>query len=138
LVGYFDPRHLIDCRAIKSSFTPGEFRLLARLIEEFTVIVATPHILTEVSNLAGRLPQELHTQFRSFFATVIPRLSEQHVPGPNIAKAEAFVRFGITDTAITMIAPGQFVVLTEEAALFGYLQKRGVAAINFNHIRLAA
>lgn len=100
------------------------------------MIVTTPHVLTEVSNLAGRLPENIHIPFRFFFATVIANLQERGVAASNLATAKHFVRFGIADTAITMIAPGDYLVLTEEAALFGYLSKQGIDVLNFNHIRV--
>ena len=56
LVGNFDRRQLTNCRATKSTFTESEFELLAAIIQQFDVLVTTPHVLTEVSNLAGRLP----------------------------------------------------------------------------------
>jgi hypothetical protein len=138
LVGTFDRRHLVNCRAIKSSFSDSEFNLLSGIIGQFHVIITTPHILTEVSNLAGRLPQQLHIPFRTFFASVIRHLTERQMAAADLSLAPNFVRFGIADTAITIISPGQFFVLTEEAALFGYLSANGVDVMNFNHIRLAA
>jgi hypothetical protein len=138
LVGNFDQRHLVNCRAIKSSFTLPEFTLLANLIGQFELLVTTPHILAEVSNLSGKLPAQLHAPFREFFARAIPNLEEQTVAASRLAEAPQFVRFGITDTAISMVAREQFLVLTEEAALYGHLSKQGVDVINFSHIRLSA
>lgn len=138
LVGGLDQRYLTHCRAIKSSFTLPEYDLLARLIHEFAIVVTTPHILTEVSNLAGRLPQPLLGKFRSFFSSVINMLQEENASAVNIAATNQFLKFGMADTAITLITPGQFLVLTEEVSLFGLLSKRGVDVLNFSHIRLAA
>lgn len=138
LVGIFDHRQLLNCRAIKSSFSQAEFDLLRNLLAEFDAIITTPHVLTEVSNLAGRLPRVVHSRFREFFARVMTRLTERSVAAIEIASAEHFIRFGMADTAITLIAPGEFLVLTEELALFDYLSRNGVDVLNFNHIRLAA
>jgi hypothetical protein len=138
LVGSFDPRQLINCRAIKSSFTTDEFKFLAQLIARFDKIITTPHILTEVSNLSGRLPQSLHVDFRKFFASVIHLLGEENVVATDLAAAREFARFGIADTAISRIAPGQFFVLTEEVALYSLLSANGVDVMNFSHVRLLA
>jgi hypothetical protein len=46
-----------------------------------------------------------------------------------------FPKFGLTDTAIRMIAPGKYLVLTDELPLYQLLSKRKVDVINFNHIR---
>lgn len=138
LIGLFDRRQLANCRAIKSSFTRDEFELLARLIGLFELIVTTPHILTEVSNLAGRLPERLHVPFRRFVAELIGRLTEQNVLAADLSQAPHFVRFGVADTAISLVAPGNYFVLTEEIALYSLLSRNGVDVMNFSHVRLFA
>jgi hypothetical protein len=138
LVGSFDRRHLVNCRAIKSSFTDNEFELLARIIGLFDLVVTTPHVLTEVSNLAGRLPERLHVPFRRFFAHLIGRLAEQNASAVNLSRASQFVRFGMADTAISLVAPGKYFVLTEEVALYSFLSRNGVDVMNFSHVRLYA
>ena len=135
LVGTFDRRSLVNCRAIKSSFTEPEFRLLSGIIRQFDIIVTTPHVLTEVSNLAGKLPSALHARFRTFFAGMIKQLAEQNISAIAIASAPGFVRFGIADTAIRLIAPGRYLVLTEEVALYADLSAKGVDVVNFSHVR---
>jgi hypothetical protein len=138
LVGSFDRRHLVNCRAIKSSFTEDEFELLARIIGQFDVLITTPHVLTEVSNLAGRLPARLHIPFRTFFASVISELLEQNASAADLSLAPHFIRFGIADTAISLVAPGRYFVLTEEVALYTLLSASGVDVMNFSHVRLEA
>ncbi|MEN3371021.1 MAG: hypothetical protein V7609_3164 [Verrucomicrobiota bacterium] len=138
LVGSFDRRHLVNCRAIKSSFTNAEFELLAKIIGLFDVLITTPHVLTEVSNLAGRLPARLHTPFRKFFAAIMNNLLEENTPASDVSLAPHFVRFGVADTAISLVAPGKYFVLTEEVALYSHLAASGVDVMNFSHIRLAA
>ena len=137
LMGRLNPKHLTNCRATKS-FSEEEFNMLARFVVQFDRIVTTPHILTEVSNLAGKLPESLHEDFRAVFRHIIETLSEQSVPAVEIGKHDNFLRFGLTDTAISMIAPGSYLVLTDELALSGLLQSRGVDVINFNHVRMRA
>ena len=135
LVGWFNPQHLKNCRATKSSINPEEFLMLERFVGQFDQIITTPHILTEVSNLAGRLPESLHTPFRMVFSRMIETWAEQTRPAAEITKHPHFLRFGLTDTAISMIAPGSCLVLTDELPLFGLLQSRGVDVINFNEVR---
>ena len=134
LVGQLGPAHLKNCRATKS-FTPDDFSLLQRFVVQFDTLVTTPHILTEVSNLAGTLPEGLLGKFRAMFREVVKRLSERPLPAREIAWAAPFLRFGLTDTAITMIAPRRYLVLTVDLPLCGLLHRRNVAVINFNHIR---
>ncbi len=137
LVGRLDPKYLPHCRATKN-FTQDDFDRLALLVSQFDKIITTPHILTEVSNLAGRLPHPLDTEFRAMFGRVLETFSEQSRPAADIGRHEHFVRFGLTDTAISMIAPGSYLVLTAELPLYGLLLNRGVDVINFNHDRMTA
>jgi hypothetical protein len=137
LVGKLDPAHLKNCRATKS-FTPDDFSLLRRIVEQFETLVTTPHILAEVSSLAGKLPQPLLEEFRLLFRRIVKGLSEQSRPATDIAWDAQFIKFGLTDTAITMIAPGHYLVLSDDLPLCGLLRGRKVDVINFNNIRTFA
>ena len=55
LVGSIHPRHLANCRATTRYFGEADFPLLNRFLIQFDRIITTPHVLTEVSNLGGRL-----------------------------------------------------------------------------------
>ena len=71
LVGTFNPQLLRQCRATKN-FAPEDFTLLVSFLDRFERIVTTPHVLTEASNLAGRLPESTHSGFRAVFAPINP------------------------------------------------------------------
>ena len=136
LVGTIHPRHLAICRATTKYFGEEDFPLLDRFLAQFDRIITTPHVLTEVSNLAGRLPDSLHTEFRLLFRVMIGRFSEQFKSSQTVSEHNDFLRFGLTDTAISMIAPSRYLVLTDDVALYGLLTKRKVDVINFNYVRL--
>jgi hypothetical protein len=133
LVGSFGPEHLHNCRATKK-FSPEHYSVLLRLVGQFDLIITTPHILTEVSNLAGSLPDNLIQDFRKFFAQAIAGFSEQTLPAKEIARNQEFPRFGLTDTGIAMVAPGSYLVLTVDLDLYLLLSARRVHVINFNHV----
>jgi hypothetical protein len=134
LVGILDPSYLRNCRATKA-FTHDDFVLLRRFVEQFETVITTPHILTEVSNLAGRLPENLVADFRTIFRVAIEKWVEKEVPALNIVRDSGFLRLGLTDTAIAMTVPGRFLVLTDELQLYHVLYERKIDVINFNHIR---
>ena len=138
LIGSLHPRHLTDCRATTKHFGPEDFPLLKSFLGQFKRIVTTPHVLTEVSNLAGRLPLSLHTEFRVLFRTIINRLSEQSMPSRTVSAHDDFLRFGLTDTAISLLSSGRFLVLTDDASLAGLLATRRIDVVNFNHVRVSA
>ena len=64
--------------------------------------------------------------------------SENGVAATAIANSNDFIRFGVTDTAITLLSPRSYLVLTTDFPLSGLLAKRGVDVVNFNHLRLGA
>ena len=134
LAGTLSKAHLKDCRATKV-FTAEDFDLLNSFLGNFQKVVTTPHILTETSNLAGKLPEKLYTSFRQIFRNMVVEAEERFEPSNDLCVREEFLRLGLADTAIGATAPGQFLVLTDEFALYGSLQKRGVDVVNFNHLR---
>ena len=134
VIGKLDIRFLSECRATKS-FVPEDFDLLNNLFRRFDRLVTTPHILTEVSNLSGRLPQRLHREFRGAYALIVRGLLEQFQPAQMVVSNNDFISFGLADTAIRTTASGKYLVLTDDMSLFGLLSKRGIDVINFNHLR---
>ena len=125
-------------RTMARGFKVSDYELLMNFLKLFeSRVVTTPHILTEVSNLAGQLGSQKQ-RFFSHFAKGISRLIEYYEPSENLAQAESFVKFGLTDTAIIDLVKGQFLVLTDDFRLYNYLGKQGVDVINFNHLRFAS
>ena len=131
-------RRLIKRFKRTQGFEQNDFDLTIGFLKLFeNRIVTTPHILTEVSNLAGQLgPQK--QRFFSYFAKGISQLIEHYEPSANLAQAESFAKFGLTDTAIVKLVKDQFLVLTDDFPLSNYLGKQGVDVLNFNHLRFAS
>lgn len=134
LVGLLGKDHLKDCRATKA-VVPGDFDLLAAFLGQFEAFATTPHILTETSNLGGRLPENLHRHFRLLFRKLTAGFKERSRRANELMAGENFLRFGLADAAIADTPPGRFLVLTDEVALYTLLLSRGVDVINFNHLR---
>jgi hypothetical protein len=137
LVGMYDQKRIPRFKRTMA-FTIDEFLLLATIFESFDKIITTPNILTEVSNFSGQLPRDLHPDFYSDFATKIPILEERYTASVAISASAHFNKFGLTDSGIVDTVKGNYLVLTDDLKLFGYLQNLGIDAINFNHIRSLA
>lgn len=133
LIGLLGLQHLKNCRATKS-FSKEDFLLLRQFLTEFTIITTTPHVLTEVSNLAGKLPESLHRPFRLKFRLLIEGLKERRQSAADLSLRQDFLQFGLADSAIAAAAKGNL-VLTDEFALAGFLQSQGVDVLNFNRLR---
>jgi hypothetical protein len=116
-------------------FRAEDYRLLVRVLGAFRRIVTTPHIVTEVSNLAGQLTGRTRDGFFARLAAGLSSMDEEHTEATTLARADTFVRFGITDTALFHQARGRYLVLTDDFRLSQYLVSQRVDAVNFNHLR---
>jgi hypothetical protein len=115
-------------------YTIEDFELLTDLVGQFRVLITTPHVLTEVSNLAALHGAEL-SAFRGLFKQTIEEMDEQYDESRLIAGHSSFERLGLADAAISTLSRRSFLVLTDDLDLHAALSRAGVDAINFNHIR---
>jgi rRNA-processing protein FCF1 len=135
-VGSYDPERIGTFKRTHSrGFTPDDFDLLLRLLTPFGAVVTTPNILTEVSNLSNQLRDDEKDTYYSVFADRAGLLTEQYTESKKICRLEHFRNFGLTDSGIISMAKGNYLVLTDDAPLVGYLQNVGIDVINFNHLR---
>jgi hypothetical protein len=117
-------------------YTVEDFELLERSIAYLGKVITTPHILTEVSNLASLRGQEL-VVFRKLFQSAIDGMKEFCDASREVVSDGSFQRLGLTDAAIARISRHNHLVLTDDLTLEITLHRRGVDAVNFNHIRAA-
>jgi hypothetical protein len=139
LTGAFDPNLFGRFKRV-SSYTIKDYELLVRLLGSFTVLLTTPHILTEVSNLANSLPERFKPNWYQNFAMLIssaqdtPGVRERWMPATELAKMSEFAAFGITDAALTSLS-SEALVVTEDHRLSGVLRSRGIPVLNFGDLR---
>jgi hypothetical protein len=123
-----------------SDYTIRDYELLIRLLGHFTVLFTTPHILTEVSNLANSLKEPYKRDWSLNFATLIASeqepvgIREKWVPAAELAQMPEFLAFGITDAALTKLS-GEALVITEDYRLSGMLKSKGTPVLNFGDLR---
>ena len=131
-VGSYDPQRIEKYKRTKNrKYSLEDFQRLKRLINHFEMIVTTPNILTEVSNLTSQLPD-------AYFQVFCERLTgfeETYISSRDVCKLPHFSHFRLTDSGIIDLAPTKHLVLTDDLELYGYLVGNGVDAVNFNHIR---
>jgi rRNA-processing protein FCF1 len=132
-LGTFD-RKQIETNSRLSTFTQDDFDLLRKLLDGFKLIVTTPHILTEVSNLSNAIPEPKREAYFASFLAGLSLLDEQHVKG-STALTNRWARFGLTDAAIAVIAKNRYLVVTDDFRLSQSLRSDGVDTLNFNHLR---
>lgn len=117
-----------------AQFSEDDYEILLRVLEPFRLIVTTPNILTEVSNLSGGIPEGEKEAYFTAFAARLSLLDEQHV-GSAAALTNRWAKFGLTDAVIATIAKNKYLVLTDDFRLSQSLNADGIHALNFNHLR---
>jgi hypothetical protein len=116
-------------------YSVEDFQLLSGLLERFRFIRTTPHILTEVSNLSGKLQGKVLQEFRQYFSISVSKFEERTCSIGRSAGNAYFTRLGFTDASICEIADKDSLVLTADFPLANVLEHLGLHVINFNHIR---
>ena len=117
------------------AFTAEDFLLLKGVVEFFSILVTTPGILTEVSNLAGHLEGERRIAFRALFEQKIHVLKEDHIAATDAARTAAFKRLGLTDAAIILACKDKYLALSADFPLTRFMEDNFLDVINFNHLR---
>jgi hypothetical protein len=123
-----------------SDYTIDDYSLLVRLLSSFSVLLTTPHILTEVSNLANSLPEWYKPDWHEKFTLLVaseqraPGLRERWVPATELSRMPEFSAFGITDAAVTNLA-SEALVVTADYRLSGVLRSQGIPVLNFGDLR---
>jgi hypothetical protein len=116
-----------------SSFEGDDFNLLRETLKLFPLLRTTPHVLTEVSNLANSLPGWRKEGWSEHFARQIEIVSEEWIPASTVTDSP-YLRLGLTDAALAVLA-STHVILTIDFPLGGSLQSQGLNAINFASLR---
>ena len=137
IVGTLDRRLVATFKRL-NLFAKEDFDLLVAIVAKFRQLFVTPHILTEVSNLAGGLPLQTRNACFHLFASSIAAAEEIATPSAKIATTPWFIRFGITDAGIVEAAAAPRLIITVDFPLAQYLASRDLPVINFNHIRYLA
>jgi hypothetical protein len=128
----FDPALTKSFKRL-NAFQPDDYDLLAEVLKVFSALRATPHVLTEVSNLANALPEWIKEEWLKFFSQRIDLIREEWMPATQIAKDEG-IWLGLTDAALACLASSH-VILTIDFPLSNSLEARGLNVINFTHLR---
>lgn len=128
----FNPNLITTFKRL-SSFQMEDVELLSETLKVFSVIRTTPHVLTEVSNLANSLPGWIKADWFVHFSNQVQVISEEWTPAATVAAGD-FMWLGLTDAALVGLA-GTHVILTLDFPLSNSLESRGLNVINFTHLR---
>jgi hypothetical protein len=137
LVGGHDLRLIGDGKYNKlSNYDLKDYHLLVRLKKIFRKAVTTPHILTEVSNLACDLPEQTKSACLKEFHATFVEIDELPIVSMEAARWEGFHFLGLTDSGLALVSR-DYLIVTDDARLVKKLNEAGLEALNFNHLRMA-
>jgi|ERR1017187_4480780 hypothetical protein len=126
-------RELVNSFKRLNCFQTEDIDLLSETLKVFSAVRTTPHVLTEVSNLANSLPGWMKQDWAEHFSQQIEVIPEEWIPAATIAKSD-FMALGLTDAALAELAITH-VILTLDFPLSNWLETRGLNVINFTHLR---
>lgn len=109
-------------------FTVEDFDALVDIVSRADRIVTTPHILTEVSNLANSLRDDQRNEFAGTFRGVISKLEERWKTADSLSQHDLFP-FGISDVAAFSESTNA-ILLTEDGRFAAQVNARGGLAFS--------
>lgn len=134
LVGTFDLQRIKKFKRTQQ-FSESDFDLLVNFLKPVKKIITTPHILTEVSNLAGQMDGRLLSTFYAVFAQFVQRFEEHSERAKSLVTGDMFSVFGLTDAAIGAACHPSVRVLTDDAQLASALAGKGIDVLSFDVLR---
>jgi hypothetical protein len=133
LVGLVNRRRIPGFKRTQA-YTQDDFDLLCRLVAWFGRLAATPHVLSQVSDLADLRGKEL-VQVRALFKSMVEQIEESYDASRALVGHPLFERLGLADAAIATACSRGILVLTADLELHLALERRGADSLNFNHVR---
>ncbi len=135
LVGLHNPNLIGDGKYNRlQKYDLEDFNILVRFRKLFSRTATTPHILTELSNLANDFSQSIRARCFNSFRSGFVGLDEIAIPSSQAVNRREFSFLGLTDcilAELTLI----FLVVSDDARLVKKLGQSGLESFNFNHLR---
>ena len=133
-IGRFAPEQITRFKRTEN-FVLDDFTTLTLLLGRFERLLTTPNVLTEVNSFSRQLGEPLRTDYFERLRGEIHLLQEEYVRSDEVAGGDVFMKFGLTDAGIHLLAQRPYLVLTTDFPLYMLLQSQGIDAINFNNLR---
>ncbi len=133
LVSMVDLRLLNHFKRV-SSFRLSDVLLLQNLVAGFSVMITTPHILTEASNLAEQAPPAWRMRLMDALRDFAEMQQEVYEPSASLTRRKEFRQLALADTALLALTR-DVTVATLDYELYGRILQDGGMAVHFDHLR---
>jgi hypothetical protein len=131
-VGVLDEAQISKAKGTRE-YTLADFRLLLQIGNRFDHIVTTPNVITEVSNLVGRLDARFrHTAYQLMRDRFVQVFEETYVSSEDAMKDKAFEKLGLTDASISVMASRGILVMTNDLDLSILLASLEIDCIHYD------
>lgn len=135
VIGAVDPLQIGRAGRVRG-YTEDDYDQLRRLASGFRVTVSTPHVLSELSNLARQgFFGEHARQIRAVMKSICIVADERFVPARCLLRDDQASWLGLADMGILEAASRGCTVVTDDLPLYNQLRSRGLQALNFTHLR---
>lgn len=137
IVGTFNTRLIAEHKRTRD-YEETQFHVLDLLISGFDRLLVTPHVLTEVSNLAAMIKEPYALRIREAFGEILrdKRVVEVQVASRELSLREEFPLLGLTDASIVDLAAESPLVATDDNDLIGRLEMLGKATFSVKRMFL--
>ena len=117
-------------------YTVEDFNLLLAIIGKFQLLVVTPNILTEASNLLEGSSYG-GVDALSILMKIAEKQDETYWNSLSVMQnySRSYIKFGLTDAVIHAVAMENYIVLTQDLRLCSYLEGLGLRVLNFTNFR---
>lgn len=134
VVGLADPSKISTHKKLKSAYDMDSYKLLFYIISSCKKIYVSSHVLAETNGLMTKgLTGELEIKVFLALKHVIKLESfrELHCPSTTIVAHEKYIKYGLTDIGLLHLLTNKVVLLTDDFAFSGYVEKIGLDTLNF-------
>ncbi len=118
------------------NYTTADAYLLGEIIQQFSALITTPHILTETTNLLDWIDGKHRQQVFAMVKQLIQQVDEYYIPSVEVSSHATFTRLGLTDVMLVQLCQQQdCILLTADLDLYVFANSQHIQAINFHHLR---
>ena len=97
-------KKLLQTHKKSQDYSIDDFEFISKYIDKFHKRWTTPHILTEVSNLASLTKSKHRYLFAKVSQVIANHYFEDYIPYQELTGTAEFVDFGLTDSCILTLA----------------------------------
>lgn len=135
-IGTLNISYVEENKRTAGHYTIEDFNLLLETIDQFQVLVVTPNILTEASNLLAGISYK-GVDALSILMGIAIKMDETHRDSLSIMQnySRSYTKFGLTDAVLHAMVTENYIVLTQDLRLCSYLEGLGLRVLNFNNFR---